>query len=99
MSALHRIASDEVWHHYAGGALTVHVLHPSGRHEVLRLGLDLAAGEDGHRLPARFLDPVARAHGPEAVPIVLAIRPPEPGKEHLLARGQHPEDEPGQRIA
>ena len=45
MSALHRIASDEVWHHYAGGALTVHVLHPSGRHEVLRLGLDLAAGE------------------------------------------------------
>lgn len=44
MSALHRIASDEVWHHYAGGTLTVHVLHPDGRHEALRLGTDLAAG-------------------------------------------------------
>lgn len=45
MSALHRIASDEVWHHYAGGMLTVHVLHPDGRHEALRLGTDFAAGE------------------------------------------------------
>lgn len=45
MSALHRIASDEVWHHYAGGTLTVHVLHPDGQHEALRLGTDLAAGE------------------------------------------------------
>jgi len=45
LSALHRIASDEVWHHYAGGTLTVHVLHPGGRHEALRLGMDLAAGE------------------------------------------------------
>jgi predicted cupin superfamily sugar epimerase len=49
MSALHRIASDEVWHHYAGGPLTVHVLHEaplgSARHQALRLGMDLAAGE------------------------------------------------------
>ena len=45
MSALHRIASDEVWHHYVGGTLTVHVLHADGRHEALRLGTDFAKGE------------------------------------------------------
>jgi predicted cupin superfamily sugar epimerase len=52
MSALHRIHSDEVWHHYAGGTLTVHVLHPAcategqpARHEALRLGMNLSAGE------------------------------------------------------
>jgi hypothetical protein len=50
MSALHRIHSDEVWHHYAGGTLTVHVLHPPAhgqpaRHEALRLGMNLSAGE------------------------------------------------------
>ena len=45
MSALHRIASDEVWHHYLGGTLTVHVLHEDGRHEALRLGTNFAAGE------------------------------------------------------
>jgi hypothetical protein len=50
MSALHRIHSDEVWHHYLGATLTVHVLHPASEHaparyEALRLGKDLAAGE------------------------------------------------------
>lgn len=50
MSALHRIHSDEVWHHYLGATLTVHVLHPASedapaRYEALRLGKDLAAGE------------------------------------------------------
>lgn len=44
-SAFHRIASDEVWHHYAGARLTVHVLHADGRHEAIALGKDLAAGE------------------------------------------------------
>lgn len=42
-SAFHRIASDEVWHHYAGGELSVHVLH-QGEHRVLRLGKDVRAG-------------------------------------------------------
>lgn len=37
-SAFHRIASDELWHFYAGGGLQVHVLHPQGRYELIRLG-------------------------------------------------------------
>ncbi|MFO0694987.1 MAG: cupin domain-containing protein [Polyangiales bacterium] len=44
-SALHRIASDEVWHFYAGGALTVHCLSEDGKHERLLLGRDLVRGE------------------------------------------------------
>ena len=45
VSALHRIKSDEVWHFYAGAALTVHVITPRGGYYPLRLGADIAAGE------------------------------------------------------
>jgi predicted cupin superfamily sugar epimerase len=44
-SALHRIRQDEVWHHYDGAALTVHVLAPDGTYTALRLGKNTAAGE------------------------------------------------------
>ncbi len=43
-SRLHRIRSDELWHFHAGDGLQVHVFDARG-HAVLRLGLDLAAGE------------------------------------------------------
>jgi uncharacterized protein len=45
MSRLHRIQSDEVWHHYAGGSLVVHSLTPDGRHTRTRLGSRVARGE------------------------------------------------------
>lgn len=38
-SALHRIASDELWHHYDGGPLTIYELTPEGelvRHVLQR---------------------------------------------------------------
>ena len=44
-SALHRVASDETWHHYAGAPLEVLLIQPDGRSEILRLGTDLATGE------------------------------------------------------
>ena len=37
-SALHRIQSDEVWHFYAGGPLSVFVIAPTGDLSVIRLG-------------------------------------------------------------
>ncbi|UYO92184.1 cupin domain-containing protein [Pollutimonas sp. M17] len=37
-SAWHRIASDEVWHFYAGHPLDVHVLMPDGKSVTHRLG-------------------------------------------------------------
>ena len=44
-SALHRIASDELWHFHAGGALEIVTIDPNGARSDLRLGLDLGRGE------------------------------------------------------
>ncbi len=43
-SKLHRIASDELWHFYKGGPLTVAVIHPDGSVEENVLGPDLLGG-------------------------------------------------------
>jgi predicted cupin superfamily sugar epimerase len=45
VSALHRIASDEVWHFYAGGTLEVFVITPSGELTTIRLGNNPKQGE------------------------------------------------------
>jgi len=39
-SALHRIKSDEVWHHYAGDAVELWLLEEPGRARQVRLGGD-----------------------------------------------------------
>lgn len=49
-SALHRIKSDEVWHHYAGDAVTMWLLEASGHARSVRLGGD---GEPQVIVPAR----------------------------------------------
>ncbi|GAB3039771.1 cupin domain-containing protein [Spirosoma pulveris] len=45
VSALHRIASDEVWHFYAGGALEIFVITPTGELTVVRLGNNPEKGD------------------------------------------------------
>jgi predicted cupin superfamily sugar epimerase len=44
-SALHRVRSDEVWHHYDGDPVDLYTLDGDGAHVVTRLGRDLARGE------------------------------------------------------
>lgn len=44
-SAFHRIQSDECWHFYAGQTLHIHVIHPDGLYEIIRLGNNIASGE------------------------------------------------------
>jgi len=45
-SAWHRVThAAEVWHHYAGSALELCMSEGQGR-QVIRLGMDLAAGEE-----------------------------------------------------
>ena len=44
-SALHRLASDEVWCFHAGDPMESLRLHPDGRGEWVSLGLDPAAGQ------------------------------------------------------
>ena len=44
-SAFHRIASDELWHFYAGSALTVYVIDPAGKESECHLGNRPESGE------------------------------------------------------
>jgi predicted cupin superfamily sugar epimerase len=44
-SALHVVASDEVWHHYLGDALELHCFEQAGRHRAVTLGPALERGE------------------------------------------------------
>lgn len=44
-SALHRLASDEVYHFYLGSPTELLLLRPDGGHEVIALGPDLEAGQ------------------------------------------------------
>jgi len=45
-SALHRVRSDEVWHHYDGDPVELYTLHDdAGEARVARLGRDLARGD------------------------------------------------------
>ena len=45
LSAFHRLRSDELWHFYAGAALTVHVIEAGGSYNELQIGGDPEAGE------------------------------------------------------
>lgn len=54
-SCLHRIRSDELWHFYAGGRLTIYVITPEGELQHLKLGLDISQGECPQQLvPAGY---------------------------------------------
>lgn len=44
-SALHRIASDEIWHFYAGSPLTIYAINPNGVLSHIFLGNDFDSGE------------------------------------------------------
>lgn len=43
-SAFHRIKSDELWHHYDGGNLTIVVIRVDGELDILKLGKDVDKG-------------------------------------------------------
>ena len=44
-SAFHRIPQDEVWHHYDGDPLELHVIHPDERYERVILGRSVGKGQ------------------------------------------------------
>jgi predicted cupin superfamily sugar epimerase len=45
LSALHRVRSDEAWHHYQGSPVELHLIQDGGAHEVHVLGSELRAGQ------------------------------------------------------
>lgn len=44
-SEMHRLRSDEIFHHYLGDAVEILLLHPDGSGECLLLGTDFTKGE------------------------------------------------------
>ena len=44
-SAFHRIKSDECWHFYAGGPLTIYIIEQKGELKTISLGNDPGKGE------------------------------------------------------
>jgi len=44
-SAFHRIKQDELWHFYAGDALSVHVINTAGQYAEKKLGSHIEQGE------------------------------------------------------
>lgn len=44
-SGLHLLREDEAWVHVAGAGVQMLQMHPTGGHDVIRLGSDIAAGE------------------------------------------------------
>ena len=46
VSALHRLASDEIFHFYLGDPVTMLQLHPDGSSTVVTLGRDILKGQE-----------------------------------------------------
>lgn len=90
MSVLHRVRSDEVWHHYDGDAVELH-LFVAGAHQVRRLGRDIARGEHPqHVVPAGILQ-AALAVGPRHALCGCTVAPgfdfadfDVPARDHLI---------------
>lgn len=43
-SAFHRIRSDEIWHHYDGNPLNIHIINTTGEYKTLCLGNNTGHG-------------------------------------------------------
>lgn len=44
-SAFHRLQTEELWHHYTGGTVVIHVIFPDGRYKKIKCGPRLQDGE------------------------------------------------------
>jgi len=44
-SAFHRVCSDELWHHYGGDPVALHIFDKGGAYNRILLGCNLVAGE------------------------------------------------------
>jgi hypothetical protein len=49
-SAFHKLRGDEVWHHYAGSSMTIHIISRDGTLARARLGSDPDAGQSPQAL-------------------------------------------------
>lgn len=52
-SRFHRLASDEIWHFYAGSAANIHIIAPDGTLTIKPIGLSLEQGQAPQQLIPR----------------------------------------------
>jgi predicted cupin superfamily sugar epimerase len=64
-SAMHRLASDEIFHHYLGGAVEMLQLLPGGLSQRVVIGPDLAAGQRPQQVVPRGVWQGSRLLKPE----------------------------------
>ena len=81
-SELHLLGSDEVFHHYAGGAVEMLQLWPGGRVERVVIGRDLLAGERPQVVVPRGVWQGSRLLRPEAGSWALLGCTVSPGFEY-----------------
>jgi uncharacterized protein len=100
LSALHRVSSDEVWHHYDGDPLDLHLLDErDGTHEIIVLGHHYERGEHSQLVvPAGTLQ-AAVARGDRYALCGCTVAPgfdfedfEMPSRVELLARFPHHTD-------
>jgi len=99
-SAFHRVSSDEVWHHYDGDPVDLHLLDAvAGSHEIVSLGRDIAGGQlPQHVVPAGVWQ-AAMPRGERFALCGCTVAPgfefndfEMPGRAELLARFPHHAD-------
>ena len=75
---LHRLRSDQMYHHYRGDDLEVLLLHPDGRGEVVVLGGDPAAGGLMQLLIPGGTYHMSRSRGPHGYALLATTAWPAP---------------------
>ena len=54
-SAFHKIKQDEMWHHYLGSTLLLHIIDPNGNYKSIKIGKKLLEGEQlQYVVPANY---------------------------------------------
>ena len=97
-SAMHRLATDEIWHFHAGDPIEMLLLHPDGRERLLVLGPDVLADQHPQvTVPAAtWMGARPLRHAPDAYSLFGTTMAPgfddrdfEPGYRDLL-QAAHP---------
>ncbi|MBL9186487.1 MAG: cupin domain-containing protein [Opitutaceae bacterium] len=91
-SALHRLATDELWFFHAGSPLELLLLHPGGRSEIVIVGADVLGGQRPQACVPRGSWVGARPLGSEPGAYALISNTLAPGFDYA-------DYEPGDRAA
>lgn len=87
-SGFHRVQADEVWQHAGGGTLELHVIDPSGAHELFRVGRAGAGAVVPHVVVPAGSWQAARPAGPLHVLVSCSVAPGFEWADFEMARAE-----------